>query len=126
MKYASSNEFLFGAGFDNILTIAEIFSVPLKMLAKNIRISTNSNRFSFDKTNPKYRSYLAYYLLSYFYRPIRIGNYRYDEELNIFINPKKEKIDINSLIEEISKIYSLCLNYFFYLFVLLIRIIIKF
>ena len=88
--FTRNNENIYDAKFDSIFKISEILEVNINLFAKRINNFSNSEMYLFDKTNIKFRSILALYLVGYYSRTIKDRNYLYDGEQNEF--RYKEKI----------------------------------
>lgn len=121
-KYCSNDEYLNKASYSHIYNLSIALKVNSNIFLKEINNYTNSDGFAFDRTDIKYRSYLALYLVSYYSNDVNEVQYQYDEENNLFkannlvlktmwtnpsisitINKSDDDTEIAHLIEEQSK-----------------------
>lgn len=66
ISYTRSNSHIYNAKYQNIYSISSVLKINPNIFVERINNYTNSEMYSFDKTSPLYRLYLAYFLASYF------------------------------------------------------------
>ena len=106
INYTRNNNQIYEAKYETIYRLSNVLKVPANTFVRNINNYTNSNAYSFDKNNIKYRTYLAYYLSSYFSKDIRHNDYQYINNAlinrhDVFMLLSKD-IDINAFNLEIT------------------------
>lgn len=75
VSYTRDNENVYNAKYQTIYEMSNILNINPNIFIKRINNFTNSEMYAFDKTNPIYRLYLAYYLASYFDKEIAETKY---------------------------------------------------
>ena len=84
VSYTRDNENVYNAKYQTIYEMSNILNINPNIFIKRINNFTNSEMYAFDKTNPIYRLYLAYYLASYFDK--EIAETKYDQVDNNLVN----------------------------------------
>ena len=80
VSYTRSNENIYAAKYQAIYDISSVLRVNPNIFIRRINNYTNSEMYIFDKTNPIYRLYLAYYLACYFDSDIASAKYEQLED----------------------------------------------
>lgn len=75
VSYKRSNINVYNAKYEHIYKISSVLKVNPNIFAKRVNNYTNSQMYDFDKKNPLYRLYLAYYLACYFDKDIAETRY---------------------------------------------------
>lgn len=95
MKYCQDNEYIYGAGLDNIYSISTALDVDMSLFIRKLNIFTNSMTFEFDKENILYRSHLGFYLASIYVPHIRNGKFKYQDQK--FTNEKGDYLIVKTI-----------------------------
>ncbi|MCQ3035329.1 MAG: hypothetical protein MJ248_03840 [Bacilli bacterium] len=80
VSYTRDNEFIYNAKLDSIYKISQVLDVNINLFVRKINNLTNSSFYEFDKTNYRYRLYLAFYLASYIDKELRNSSFELNDE----------------------------------------------
>lgn len=84
VSYKRSNENVYNAKYQHIYQISSVLKVNPNIFVERINNYTNSQMYDFDKDNPTYRLYLAYYLACYYDK--EIAETKYKQVNNTLVN----------------------------------------
>lgn len=75
--YAISDSNLFGASFDVLYTLANLFNVKINLFIKSLAIYLDNSVYLFDKSNEDYRNYLGFYFALFYDLSLRENEFTY-------------------------------------------------
>lgn len=104
--YAASDSNLYGASFDVLYTLSNLFNVKINMFIKSLAIYLDNSVYLFDKSNDDYRNYLGFYFALFYDLSLQENNFIYlnksfilkNNEVNIHVaSLKSNELDLKSI-----------------------------
>lgn len=78
--YATSDSNLFGASFDVLYTLANLFNTKINMFIERLAIYLDNSVYLFDKSNEDYRNYLGFYFALFYDLSLKENEFIYSNK----------------------------------------------